>query len=154
MAIKNMIIIKNRFLSWSLRGGILLLLIFSALMTATVSLQYLYQESVDAFFSGTPTPNEDILIIHTGNNWITASGENKSIYQPLLSDELGAYQSHRYVGWYADYKQWKKGLQLPFTLVYEVTYDKAVISENFHFTGGFPTHLLAREVALGSEIKL
>ncbi|OED43610.1 hypothetical protein ACH42_09590 [Endozoicomonas sp. (ex Bugula neritina AB1)] len=148
----KLIIINNRYISWTLRAAVLLLLIGATLITATISLQYRHQKSVDQFFTDPPTPTKNILIIRTGNHWITASGNNKKIYTPLLSKTLGAYRSHRYLGWYADYKQWKKGLQLPFALMYEVTYDKAIINESFYFSGEHPSHLLAREVSLDIEL--
>lgn len=133
-----------------MRAVVFSLLLLSIATTATISLPYLYQKSVDRFFSDTLTAAENLLIIHTKGDWLSASGAHKQIYHPLLSKELGAYQSHRYLGWHTSYQYWKRDVGIPFTLMYEVTYDNATIHENFYFSGGFPGELLIREITLST----
>lgn len=160
----NTILIKNRTASWLSRLVILAIVLVSGLLTALVSLQFIYQQQVDNYFSNNlskegsselqhSSPHEsdqalqeDLLIIRTGNNWVSATGRHRKTYAPLLAKELGAYQEHRYIGWYDSYEQWQKNRQLPFTLMYEVNYEKGTSQERFFFSGILPSKLKAREI--------
>ncbi len=153
MVIKNTIIIGNTYFSWLSRCLIIALLIVLGLIAVTLSKQYVYQRAVDQFLSSA-SQEEKVLVIHTADRWITTTGKNKSIYYPLLTQELGEYRSHRFIGWHADYRLWRKGLELPFILLYEVTYDNAVTEEQFHFSGGLPFEVSIREVSLSGGMDL
>ncbi|MGB1270545.1 MAG: hypothetical protein ACPG5T_00585 [Endozoicomonas sp.] len=166
MAITNRILTNNRTASWLSRIVILAIVLISGLLTALISLQFIYQQQVDNYFSNhlskegsserhhlsphasDQTLQEDLLIIRTGNNWVSATGRHRKTYVPLLAKELGAYQGHHYIGWYASYEQWQKNRQLPFTLMYEVNYEKGTSQERFFFSGTLTSKLKAREIRL------
>ncbi|MFK0571586.1 hypothetical protein [Endozoicomonas sp.] len=153
MAIKNKTLVNNRLGSWLSRIGILSIIALSALITGFISLQFFYQQKVDGYFSNldidTPLTNEAALIIRTKDHWITTSGQHRETYKPLLTKELGEYQSHRYLGWFSSYDDWLASNDgLPFTLLYEVQYEHGMSEETFFFKGVMPTRLMARQVQI------
>ena len=152
----NAPIIKKRGVSWSVRLTLIALLGILCLIAITIHLPVTQKKVVDRFFLDSDYSNslDEALIIDTNGQQITVFGQEKQIYQPLLSDTLGTYQSHRYLGWHADYRQWRKGVNLPFSLLYEVNYSHGVVREYFYFKGGFTPRLWAREVNLDKSTEI
>ena len=151
MAMQNKTLVNNRLGSWLSRVGILSIIALSALITGFISLQFFYQQKVDSYFSdlaiNTALADDSALIIRTKSHWITAAGEHRETYKPLLAKELGDYQSHHYVGWFSSYQDWLNSQDgLPFTLMYEVQYEHGISQEAFFFKGVIPARLMAREV--------
>ena len=153
MVIQNITLVNNKLGSWLSRIAIASIIILSALITSFISLQFFYQQQVDSYFANLSQSNlpsdEAALIIRTKENWITASGRHKETYKPLLAQELGAYQSHEYLGWFFSYDDWLNSNDgLPFTLLYEVQYEQGISQETFFFNGILPAKLKAREVRI------
>ncbi len=153
MAITNKTLVSNTLGSWLSRVGILSIIALSALITGFISLQFFYQQKVDDYFANlamsSHLTNEAALIIRTKDHWITASGQHRETYRPLLAKELGNYQNHRYVGWFSDYQGLLNGNDgLPFNLLYEVQYEHGASQESFFFKGLMPARLMVREVGV------
>ncbi|WP_299731223.1 hypothetical protein [uncultured Endozoicomonas sp.] len=151
MNFENRVLVRDRYQSWVLRGGLLLIVLLSAVVVIFASMQYLYQQQVERYFSAIneaeSSVDEGSLIISTADHWITASGIKKDIYKPLLDEKLGAYLSHRYIGWHSNYKDWLNSQNgRAFFLMYEVQYEKGSSEESFLFNGFDASRILAREV--------
>ncbi|WP_419534795.1 hypothetical protein [Endozoicomonas sp.] len=153
MAITNKTLVSNKLGSWLSRVGILSIIALSALITGFISLQFFYQQKVDDYFANlamsSHLTNEAALIIRTKDHWITASGQHRETYKPLLARELGDYQNHRYLGWFSSYSDWLNSNDgLPFTMLYEVQYEHGVSEETFLFKGLLPTKLAVRQIEI------
>ncbi len=159
MAIKNFILIENSVVSWISRGIFLLIIITTAIITSAISLQFLYQHQVDNYFSSVPVSlqqeeeeeeeqeqQEKILLIRTGEHTLTTWGKNKDNFKQLLHAEQGEYRKHQFIGWHADYRNILENFELPFSLLYEVTYENSSNTEIFSYTGIFSPTLETREV--------
>ena len=153
MTFNNQVIVKNPIHSWLLRVAVLLVFCCCIVTTGFLSLQYLYKQRVEDHFLSLLEPNpaitEGSLMIISEDYWLNATGDNKAVYQPLLAQELGQYQSHRYIGWHSNVKDWlnQKG-DRHFFLLYEVQYEKGTSEETFLFDGLQPLQILAREISI------
>ncbi|AMO55196.1 hypothetical protein GZ77_11515 [Endozoicomonas montiporae] len=149
MGISKRVLISNRKLSFLSRCFTVLLIFTAGLITAAVSLQYFYQQAVNDYFAdGIAT--EDNLIIQIDRHTLTATGNKKDHFLPLLDDELGAYQSHRFIGWNADVERMKSSESLPFILLYEVRYEKRITEESFYYRGVTIPKLHLRKVMIST----
>lgn len=140
-------IIKNKWMSLLSRVATVLIITGSSLITAAVSLQYFYQGEVDHYFVDQENL-EETLIIQSGRHGLRAYGQSKENFRPLLDAQLGQYQSHKFIGWHADFTQLLKGEGFPFFMLYEVSYQKGMTQEYFSYSGLLAPRLLAREVHL------
>ncbi len=147
MAIKNTVLVHNKLGSGLSRLGIVSIIILSAVVTGFISLQYLYQQHVDRFFINQTSIDPQALIIGNNDHWITTGKNHFKTYKPLLQKELGDYKSHRFLGWFSSYEQWRNSQDgFPVTLLYEVQYELGVSQETFLFKGIMPARLMARMV--------
>ena len=147
MGIKKRVLISNRKLSLLSRGITVMLIFTAGLMTAAVSLQYFYQQEVNNYFAD-GIAREDNLMIQMDRHVLTATGNKKNHFLPLLDDELGAYQSHRFIGWNTNARGRHSNENMPFVLLYTVSYEKKTTKEFFYYKGFLDPDLTARKVRI------
>ncbi|MGI9274961.1 MAG: hypothetical protein ACR2PT_08960 [Endozoicomonas sp.] len=151
MTAGSRVLVKNRVLSILSRGLMALLVLAAVTACVGINLPYLYRLQVDEYFSHDQA-NEQNLLIRSGRYTVLAKGvNNRDNFGPLLSHELGEYKAHRFVGWTADVDHFLDNGELPYTMVYEVEYQKVSTEEHFHFTGFLSPVLAARDVRLLGE---
>ncbi|MET4693156.1 hypothetical protein [Endozoicomonas lisbonensis] len=147
MGIKKRVLISNRKLSLLSRCITVVLIFTAGLITAAASLQYFYQQEVNNYFAD-GIAREDNLVIQMDRHVLTATGNKKNHFLPLLDNELGAYQSHRFIGWNTDVRNRHSNESLPFILLYKVSYEKKITEEFFYYKGFLDPDLTARKVRI------
>ncbi|MCW7554374.1 hypothetical protein NX722_17460 [Endozoicomonas gorgoniicola] len=147
MGIKKRVLISNRKLSLLSRCITVILIFTTGLITAAVSLQYFYQQEVNNYFAD-GIAREDNLMIQMNRHVLTATGNKKDHFLPLLDNELGAYQSHRFIGWNTNDRGRHSNENMPFVLLYTVSYEKKTTKEFFYYKGFLNPDLTARKVRI------
>ena len=147
MGIKKRVMTGNRKPSLLSRCMTVLLIFTAGLMTAAISFQYFYQQEVNDYFAD-GIAREDSLMIQMDRHVLTATGNKKNHFLPLLNNELGAYQSHRFIGWNTDARIRHGHERLPFVLLYKVSYEKKTTKEFFYYKGFLDPDLTARKVRI------
>ena len=147
MGIKKRVMTGNRKRSLLSRCVTVMLIFTAGLMTAAISFQYFYQQEVNNYFAD-GIAREDNLMIQVNRHVLTATGNKKDLFLPLLDDELGAYQSHRFIGWNTNDRGLHSNEDMPFVLLYTVSYEKKTTKEFFYYKGFLNPDLTARKVRI------
>ena len=147
MSTSRRILIKSKTMSWFFRFLIAVLVLAAVLVCTALNLQYLYQFKVDDYFQERLEP-ERSLLIRTGSYTLVAKGKNRRNFIPLLQKELGEYKDHEFLGWSASLDHLLDNGSLPYTMLYQVDYEKGSTREKFYFTGYLIPVLAVRDVQL------